>query len=103
MANVRVQWTNPVPTPTQRPLDHIRFEARVVATPTLPWTAIPLPSPLDEQLLIQDVAAGAWEFQVTVVDDNPDPTQAESAPANVMVSVPFDGPGSVTNLTATIE
>jgi hypothetical protein len=99
MSNVRLTWTLPTPTPSQRPVQGVRIE--INADPaTLPWTTqdtIPVTDP--QELLFVDVAAGTQHYRAIVIDD----AGAEGAPVETSVDVPFEPPGQVSELTATIE
>lgn len=98
MSNIRLSWSLPVVTPRQYPIQHVRVEFRV--SDTLPWTVQDtVPPDVTQELLFQDVAAGTHFYQVIVVDEN----GGEGAPATVSADVGFDAPGTVLNLTATIE
>jgi len=98
MANVRLTWALPSVSGRQRAIQHARVDIRV--SPDLPWTLQDTVAPdVSQELLFQDVAPGTHFYRVTVVDVD----GAEGVPAETSADVPFDPPGTVTNLTATVE
>lgn len=97
MSNVKLTWTLPTPTPRQRPLAHVRVDARV--SDTLPWTEIGIVPVPGAELVVQDAAPGEWFYRATVVDDR----GAESAPAFASAAVGFDGPTALADFGAVVE
>lgn len=96
MSDVRLYWTLPQPTQRQRPISHVRIEARVSADQ--PWTAIAdVPAPTSE-LVIQDVAPGDWFYRGIVVDEG----ERASAPLNATVAVDFDDPSPLGAFSAEV-
>lgn len=91
MSDVRLSWELPTPTVSQRPIDHVRIEARVVGAPD--WAEINQVTPPTTELVVQDIASGDWEFRGIVVDTDGD----ESSPVAGSVSVPFDPPSPLTS------
>lgn len=97
MSNVRLSWTLPTPSPRQRPIAHVRVEARV--SEDLPWTPISnVPAPSTE-VLLQDVAPGTWFYMATVVDDE----GQESEPSFASASIGFDAPTALADFSASVE
>jgi hypothetical protein len=97
MSNVRLFWTLPTPSPRQRPISHVRIEARVSSD--LPWTPINEVAPPATDLVIQDAAPGEWFYRGIVVDT----AGAESAAvAAEPVEVPFDGPSALVAFAAEV-
>jgi len=100
MANVRLTWGLPAAGASQRPIAAVRVE--INADPTqLPWTEqATIDAAAPQELLFSDVPAGEQFYRAIAIDEagaeDPNPPQTS-------VDVPFDLPGSVTNLTATIE
>lgn len=100
MANVRLRWTPPTPGANQNPLKHFLIEART--SPQLPWAAINTVQAGINELLLNDVAAGTWEYQNTVVDSADQKSTAVQT--SVTVGAPVkDPPSPVTGFTATVE
>jgi len=98
MANVRLKWTLPTPTARQKPIQHAKVEIRVDAS--LPWTVQDTVTPdVAQEILFQDPAPGTHFYRVTVVDVD----GKEGVPGETSADVPFDPPGTVTNLAATVE
>ena len=98
MSNVRVTWTLPNVSNRQRPIQHTEISVRL--DPSLPWTVQDVVAPdVVQELVFFDVVPGTHYYQAVVVD-----TEGVRGPAvETSVSIPFDPPGSVSNLTATIE
>ena len=98
MSNVRVTWVLPVVTPRQKPILHTEIAVRV--DPSLPWTVQDTVVPGGAQeLLFVDVPPGDQFYRATVIDTD----LVRGAPVETTVAVPFDPPGTVTELTATVE
>ena len=99
MSNVRLTWDLPPTSIGQRPIAGVRIE--INADPSsLPWTEQDVVAADDPQeLLFSDVAPGTQHYRAIVIDDNDD----EGAPVETSIDVPFDPPGQVSNLTATLE
>lgn len=98
MANVRLTWKLPSVSLRQRAIQHAKVEIRVDAS--LPWTLQDqVPPDATQALLFQDVAPGTHYYRVTVVDAD----GQEGPPAETSADVPYDPPGTVTDLTATVE
>lgn len=99
MSNVRLTWNLPAVGPSQAPIAGVRIE--INADPaTLPWVeqdTVLVDAP--QELLFVDAAPGTMFYRATVIDAEGN----EGAPADTSVAVPFDPPGTVTNLTATVE
>ena len=98
MANVRLTWTLPTVSATQRPIDFVRISSRDATT--LPWTAIQdVSAASNQELLFADEPPGQHFYQAVVFDID----GVSGAPVETSADVPFDAPGSVTNLTASVE
>lgn len=98
MSNVRLTWTLPAVSARQRPIQHTEISVRV--DPTLPWTVQDVVVPgVAQELVFFDVPPGDQYYQAVVVDVD----GLRGAPVETSVAVPFDPPGTVTELTATIE
>jgi hypothetical protein len=97
MANVRLAWTLPSPNPQQRPIAETVISGRVLGAPG--FTELNRVAAPGQELLLQDLASGEWEFQAVVVDD----IGQESSPVTTNASIPFNAPDPVTNFTATVE
>lgn len=98
MANVRLTWVLPTVTPRQRPI--LQTEISVRNDPTLPWVVQDVVDPASvQELLFVDVAPGDKFYRAVVVDQD----NVRGAEAEATVLVPFDPPGVVTSLTATLE
>lgn len=93
MANVRLRWTLPTPTPNQRPIASILIEGRVDGAPG--YTELNVLSPGDTEVILQNVAPGLWFFAGTVVDD----FDQMSVRAEGSVAIPFDAPSALSNFT----
>ena len=96
MSNVRLFWTLPTPSLRQRPIAHVRIEARVSSD--LPWTAVATVDAPGTELTIQDAAPGQWAYRGIVVDEG----GKESAPLNATADVPFDGPDALVSFDAEV-
>lgn len=99
MANVRLKFGFPTVTARQKPTQHAKVDIRV--SPDLPWTLQDTVTPdvAVPELLFQDAAPGTHFYRVTVVDVDGN----EGEPRETSANVPFDPPGTVTNLTAVVE
>ena len=98
MSNVRVTWGLPAVSARQKPIQHTEISVRV--DPTLPWVVQDIVVPTAAQeLLFFDVAPGTHHYRAVVVDID----GVRGAEAETSVVVPFDPPGVVTSLTATVE
>ena len=97
MASIRLTWVLPTPTARQRPIDHVRIEARLA--PSLPWTEINQVAAPGTELLVADLAPGDWSFQGIVVDT----LLEESTPVEAIASISFDAPDPLVTFTATVE
>lgn len=86
MSDVRLFWTLPTPTNRQRPISHVRIEARV--SQDLPWTPIAEVDAPATETTIEDAAPGEWMYQGIVVDNS----GAESTPLEAAASVDYDDP-----------
>ena len=98
MSNILVTWTLPEVTARQRPIQHTEISVRV--DPSLPWTVqdVVVPGSVQE-LSFFDVAPGDHYYQAVIVDVD----GLRGAPVETSVNVPFDPPGTVTTLTATLQ
>lgn len=98
MSNVRVTWVLPTVTPRQKPIQFTEISVR--ADPALPWTVQDVVAPdVTQELLFVDVPSGDQFYQAVVVDvDN-----VRGNPVETSIAIPFDPPGVVTDLTATLE
>lgn len=99
MSNVRLSWNLPTPSPSQRPIAGVRIEINADPT-TLPWTEQDTIAPdLPQELLFVDAAAGEQFYRAIVIDD----AGEEGIPVETSADIPFDAPGQVSGLTATVE
>lgn len=97
MSNVRLTWTNSTPSQRQRPIAHVRIEARVAGIDE--WTVLNTVALPDTELLIEAVDPGTWEYRGIEVDD----AGVESVPVSTSVDVPFDAPSGLETFEATLE
>lgn len=97
MSNILLTWQLPVPSARQRPISHSRIDARV--SPELPWTEIAIVTVPTEQLLLEDMAPGAWEFRHLTVDAAGVETDE---PAFASIEVDFEAPSGAIAFTATL-
>ncbi len=98
MANVRLTWALPPVTGRQRPIRETKIEFRALGIQQ--WTEQDRVAPdVAQELVFVDVAPGDYEYRGTVVDVD----GKEGPPETTTASVPFDGPGSITSFTATLE
>lgn len=95
--NVRISWTLPVPNPRQRPIQSVKIEKRVQGASS--WTVLNVVAASTTSLLDQDVQPGDWQYRGTVIDT----AGRESTPVEGVISVPFDPPSPLVNLTLAIE
>lgn len=101
MSNVRITWDLPQVGPNQAPLEEARVEGRVVGGPaTFTSLGNPVAAIDPQEILLQDVAPGDWVYRVVIVDKQ---GQTDLNPTAVSATVPFDPPGSATNIQVTIE
>ena len=97
MSDVRITYTLPSVSGTQRPLSHVLIQTRV--DPSLPWSGgVQVDVPAEEWTFI-DVDSGTWYYLLTVFDDADVPSLN---PVEVSIDVPFDAPGDVTNVNVSI-
>lgn len=104
MSNVRLRWDNSVVTTGHKPLAATIIEGRM--GPTLPWAELNRVAIPDETLLLEQVAAGTWEYRATEIDV--DGKLATNQPtATVIVGPPVVvedlPPAGVTSFSATVE
>lgn len=98
MSNVRLSWVLPDVGPRQKPILHTEISVRV--SPDLPWTVQDVVVPgVAQELVFFDVFPGVQYYQAVVVDT--DNTRGAALETNI--SIPFDAPGVVSTLTATLE
>ena len=96
--NVRIGWVLPLVSARQRPLAHVLLEGGVQGAPE--WAEINQVAVPADELLVQDIAPGTWEFRGTAVD-----VDGVKGPSRSVVagSIPFDPPGELQEFTATLE
>lgn len=97
MANVRLNWTLPTPTPRQRQIARTVIEARVSAS--LPWATVNTVDAPTSTLLLTDQPPGSWEFRATVVDVGNVP----SSPVTTSIDLAFDPPSPAADFAAVVE
>lgn len=98
MATARLTYKLPPVNPRQRALSHVIVNGRVVGSAH--WAElnrVPVP---EEELIIEQLPPGTWEFQAIVVDDL-GVTSAEPHPT-AQLSAPFEAPGAVTDFSVTL-
>lgn len=97
MANVRLSWTLPSVSGRQRPISHVLLESRV--SDELPWTVIAEVPASANELLLEDVAPGEWQYRGSAVDD-----QGRQGPESVTTAaIEFDAPGALGAFVAAVE
>lgn len=92
--NGRLFWQVPTPNPSQRDIAHVRIEGRVEGIEE--WTEINNVDAPGNELILQDIASGLWDFRGIVVDVG----GAESTPLVATLSVPFDDPSPLVTFSA---
>lgn len=95
MANVLLSWVLPTPSSSQRPIDHVRIEARVQGIQE--WTPINQVPSSSTELLLEAVDPGEWEYQGIVVDTD---GREDKNPKRATVVVPFNDPSPLETFNA---